>query len=68
MFDFVFTVISLVWGSCVMYVIVFIYIYWCPTRFPYQMIFVSFNTKMTGVTSGAETVDPSGTPKLSTDF
>jgi len=29
------------------------YIYVCPTRFPYQMIFVSFNSNTTGVTCGA---------------
>ena len=36
---------------------VFIYVYWCPTRFPYQMMFVSFNTNTTGVTCGSETSD-----------
>ena len=31
----------------------FIYAYWCPTRIPYQMMFVSFNSNMTDVTSEA---------------
>ena len=25
-------------GSCFIYIVVFIYIYWCPTRFPCQMV------------------------------
>ena len=33
---------------------VFIYVYWCSTRSPYQMMFVSFNSN-TRVTSGAGT-------------
>jgi hypothetical protein len=41
---------------------VFIYIYWWPTRFPYQMMFVSFSSDTTGVTSGAWTTNPSGAP------
>ena len=39
-----------------------IYVCWCPTRFPYHMMFVSFNSTMTGATSGAGTVHPSGEP------
>ena len=31
----------------------FIYAYWCPARFPYQMMFVSFNSNTMGVISGA---------------
>jgi hypothetical protein len=38
--------------------IVFIYAYWCPTQFPYQMMFVSFNNTTTGVTCGACTANP----------
>jgi hypothetical protein len=34
---------------------VFIYVSWCPTRFPYQMMLVSLNSNTTGVTSGAGT-------------
>ena len=35
---------------------VLIYLYWCPPRYPYQMMFVSFKsiTIMTGAISGAE--------------
>jgi hypothetical protein len=36
------------------------YLYWCPTGFLYKMIFVSFDSNTTGVTSGARTVEPSG--------
>ena len=32
---------------------VFIYVYWCPTRFLYQMMFVSFNSNTTSVTCRA---------------
>ena len=37
---------------------VFIYTYWCPTRFPYQMMFVSFNSSTMGVISGAGIANP----------
>jgi len=43
---------------------VFIYIYWCPTSFPYQMMFVSYNSNTTGVTGGAGTTYPPGTANL----
>jgi hypothetical protein len=43
---------------------VFIYGYWCPTRFPYQMMFVSFNSNTTGVTRGAGSVRHSGVPEF----
>jgi len=36
-------------------VFVFIYVCWCPTRFPCQMMFMSFTSNTTGVTSGART-------------
>jgi hypothetical protein len=39
---------------------VFIYAYWCPTRFPYQIIFNVLNSNTTGVTSGEGTDYPSG--------
>jgi hypothetical protein len=29
---------------------VFIYVYWYGTRFPYQMMFMSFKSSMTGAT------------------
>jgi hypothetical protein len=48
-------------GFQVLYMlIVFIYAYWCPTQFPYQIMFVSFNNTMTGVTCGAGTANPAG--------
>ena len=43
----------------------FIYVYWCRTRFLYQMMFGSFNGNTTSVTCGAETAYPS---KTSPDF
>ena len=36
-----FTPISFVWSSCFIYLI---YVYWCPTRFQYQMMFMQFTT------------------------
>jgi hypothetical protein len=39
---------------------VVIYVYWCPTRCPDQMMFLSFNSKTTGATSGTKTVYTSG--------
>ena len=47
---------------------VFIYVYWCPTRFIYQMLFVSFNSNTTVVTRGAGTADPSGAPEFTPSF
>jgi hypothetical protein len=41
---------------------VFIYAYWCPTRFRYHMIFVSFKSNMTGTTSGEGIAYSSGVP------
>jgi hypothetical protein len=38
--------------------IVFIYVCWCPTRFPYHILFVSFNSNTTGATCGTGTVNP----------
>jgi len=38
---------------------VFIYIYWCPIRFPYHITYVSFYTNRTGVNSGACIDSPS---------
>jgi hypothetical protein len=34
---------------------VYIYVFWCATRFPCLIIFVSFSSNMTGVTFGAWT-------------
>ena len=49
---------------------VFIYVYWCPTRFPYQMMFVLLNSNSTGANSGAGTAytfpkHPTSTPYFS---
>ena len=41
-------------------IFVFIHVYWCRTRFPCQMLFVSFKSNTTGVTSGAGIANPSG--------
>jgi hypothetical protein len=41
---------------------VFIYVNWCPTGFPYQIMFMSSNNNTTGVTIGAGTANPSGAP------
>ena len=43
---------------------VFIFTYWCPTRFPHQLTIVSFNSYTTGATIGAGTVNPSGRSEL----
>ena len=32
---------------------------WCPTRYPFQLMFMSFYRKMMGVTSGAGANNPS---------
>ena len=34
------------------------------TRFPYQMMFVQFNSNTTGVTCRARTANPSGAPEF----
>jgi len=46
---------------------VFIYVYWCTTRFPYQLMFVSYSNT-TGVTSGIESVKPSGASEFTSGF
>ena len=55
-------------GNVLFMLFVFIFTYWCPTRFLYQMMYVKFNSTMTGVTCGAETVNPSRTPQLTPAF
>jgi hypothetical protein len=47
---------TVVRGSCFIYVISINYVYWCTTRFKYQMMLVSFRSSTTGATSGAGTV------------
>ena len=44
------------------------YVYLCPTRFQYHMMFVSFRSSTTGVTSGAETVYRSGASAFTSVF
>ena len=43
---------------CFIYVICIFYVYWCPTRFPCQMMFGSFNSNTTGITIGTGTAKP----------
>jgi len=45
-----------------------IHVYWCPTRTPYHMIFLSFNSNTTDATSGAGTANASGTPGSTPSF
>jgi hypothetical protein len=47
---------------------VFIYTYWCPTPFPYQIMFVLFNSNTGCTTSGTGSTDPSGTSEFTTGF
>jgi len=63
---FVFITICFVGSSC--FIKIFVFIYWCPTRFLYQMMFVSFNGNTTGVTSGTGTSNPSGAPQFTSCF
>jgi len=45
-------------GSMLYLSFICIYVYWCPTPFPYHIMFVSFNSNTTGATSGARTTYP----------
>jgi hypothetical protein len=47
---------------------VFIYAYWCPTAFLYQMMFILFNSYADCTTSGTGSTDPSGTSEFTTGF
>ena len=61
MFDScVLTPICFVEGSVLFMSIVFIYVFWCPTRFLYQMMLVSCTSSTMGATCGAETANPCG--------
>ena len=40
------------------------YLYWCPTRFLYQIVSVAFSSNKTVVTSGAGTTYPSRAPEF----
>jgi hypothetical protein len=43
------------WSLCFLMLFVFIYVYWCTTRFQYQMMHVSLTSYTTVVTYGAGT-------------
>ena len=61
--EFVLTPSWFVGGVHVLFILIvfiYVYVYWCPTRLPYQMMFASFNSNTTGVTCGAETANPPG--------
>jgi len=47
---------------------VFIYIYWCPTRFLISYDVRVFNSNTTGVTSGEETANSYGAPVFTPGF
>jgi hypothetical protein len=47
---------------------VFIYDMLCPTRFAYQMMFVSLSSNTPGITCGAGTANPSGAREFTTGF
>ena len=51
-----------------MLLFVFIYVYCSSKRFLYQMMFVSFDRNMTGVTSGARMPKPSVEPEFTPIF
>jgi hypothetical protein len=56
-------------GSCFIYIlIVFIYACWCPTQFPYQIMFVSFNNTTWCVTCGVGTANLSGANECTPGF
>ena len=48
--------------------VLLIYIYWCPTRFPCKMMFVCFNSNTKGVTSGTGTANSSGAHEFTLCF
>jgi hypothetical protein len=47
---------------------VFIYVYWCSTQSPCQMMFLYFNRNKIGVTSEAATANTSGAPEFAPGF
>ena len=59
-----------VWGGVHVLImsIVLIYVSWCPTRLPYRMMFVSFNSNTTGATCGAGTANPCEADELTPAF
>jgi hypothetical protein len=47
---------------------VFNEVYWCPIRFQYPMVFVSFNSNTAGVTCGTGSANPPKLPSLHSVF
>ena len=47
---------------------VFIYVFWCQTRYQYQMAVVWFNNNATGITNGEGITYPSGAPAYTPVF
>ena len=66
----VFIHICFVVSSCFFsMLLVFIYAYWCQTRFfSYQIMLVSFNSTTMRVTYGTGTANPSRSPEFIPDF
>ena len=46
----------------------YLFVWLCPVRFPYHMMFVSFNSRQTGVRCGTGTANPSGVPEFIPGF
>jgi hypothetical protein len=44
----------------------YLFVCWCPVRFPYHMMFLSLNSRTTGVTRGTGTTNSSGAPEFIT--
>jgi hypothetical protein len=42
----------------------YFYVYWCPTRYQYNIIFASFNSNTTSATDGTWTIYHSGAPEV----
>ena len=64
---FVFALVCFAGGLCFIYVLcncLHTFVYWCPTRFPYEMVFESFNSSTMGDTDRAENVYPYGAPGI----
>ena len=54
----------------IMFYLCYLYLFvcWCPVRFPYHVMCVSFNSRTTGVACGTGTTNPSGAPEFTTSF
>ena len=46
----------------------YLFVCWCPVRFPYHMMFLSLNSRTTGVTRGTGTTNSSGAPEFIPGF